>query len=155
MSIGWDPLQPPIITKENESIEKMQLKKIVHIGKGYMPLVMTKDWQLAQLNYTEVQKLDKVHLLDQHTFTDETFTLITGRSLLITYDEKNGEYALQPLEPGCTFNIPQMMWHNIVMEKGSSVLITESRDAHLKGLNQIEMPSILKMAIADYVRENW
>lgn len=133
----------------------MGLKALDYSGVGYKPLVMTRDWQLAQLNYAPEQEADVLKTLDQHIFTDETFTLLEGRALLITYDEHEKSYELTPLERGSTYNVPVMMWHNIAMEKGCSVIIAEGRDAHLKGCNHMEMPDEVRRAMMSYVEKHW
>lgn len=133
----------------------MELKELSYDGAGYMPLVLTTYWQLAQLNYAPEQNAEVLNTLDQHDFTDETFTLIQGRALLITYDRETEECTLTPLRKGSTYNVPAMMWHNIAMEKSSVVMITEGRDAHLKGCTTIPMPESVREAMVAYVKENW
>ena len=133
----------------------MGLKELYYSGPGYMPLVMTKDWQLAQLNYAPEQSADRVKTLDQHDFTDETFTLLKGRALLVTFDEKTSDYELTPLKCGRTYNVPIMVWHNIIMEDESSIIIAEGRDAHLKGCNHIQMPDEVREAMICYIEKHW
>lgn len=113
------------------------MQELYYTGVGYQPLVLTEHWQLAQLNYTAAQAPEALTQFDQHSFTDETFTLLDGRALLITYDQGRDEMELISLKRHITYNVPCMMWHNIAMEPGSVVLITEGRDAHLKGCNHI------------------
>jgi len=120
-----------------------------------MPLVLTKDWQVAQLNYIPSQAPENLRMLDQHTFTDETFILMQGRAVLITYNEKTKEGSLTSLKWGHTYNVPVMMWHNIAMEENSIVMIMESRDAHIKGLRQIGLPNKLKEEIIAYTGKLW
>lgn len=131
------------------------LEELFHNGRGYMPLVLTKDWQVAQLNYIPSQAPENLRMLDQHTFTDETFILMQGRAVLITYNEKTKEGSLTSLKWGHTYNVPVMMWHNIAMEENSIVMIMESRDAHIKGLRQIGLPNKLKEEIIAYTGKLW
>ena len=131
------------------------LEELSHNGRGYMPLVLTKDWQVAQLNYLPSQAPENLRMLDQHTFTDETFILMQGRAVLITYNEKTKEGSLTSLKWGHTYNVPVMMWHNIAMEENSIVMIMESRDAHIKGLRQIGLPNKLKEEIIAYTGKLW
>lgn len=133
----------------------MGLEELFYEGSGYQPLVMTEDWQVAQLNYAKEQEAEALRLLDRHDFTDETFTLMEGRALLITYDADKKKAELTPLRKGCTYNVPIRVWHNIAMEKGSQVMITESRDAHIKGFAQIPMPENVREEILAYVDKNW
>lgn len=128
---------------------------LFNYNKGYCPLVLTEQWQFAQLNYIEAQDPDALTQFDQHDFTDETFTLVEGRSLLLTYDETSGVCDITPLEKNVTYNVPQMMWHNIAMEPGSIVMIAEGRDAHLKGCNHIPIPEKVRNEIIRAAEELW
>lgn len=134
--------------------KREKMDGLYYKGKGYMPLVMTENWQLAQLNYTEEQEASAITDYDRHTFTDETFTLLDGRAMLITYEE-GGLPDLTFLEKNITYNVPQMMWHNIAMEKGSVVLITEGRDAHLKGCDHIPIPQDHRERIKSATQKKW
>lgn len=133
----------------------MGLEELFNEGYGYKPLVLTADWQVAQLNYSQDQEPEALKFLDQHDFTDETFTLIEGRALLITYDADEGNAELTPLRLGYTYNVPTMVWHNIAMEEGSRIMITEGRDAHLKGFSQIVMPESVRRELLAFVKKNW
>lgn len=131
------------------------IEEYIYEGEGYCPLVLTDSWQVAQLNYCREQRPEALSMLDQHTFTDETFTLLQGRALLITYNRDTDTGHMTEMRPGYTYNVPMDMWHNIAMEEGSSVLITESRDAHLKGCRHIEIPEKLKAGIVRVAKESW
>ena len=74
---------------------------------------------------------------------------------MIIYDSAAHESGLIPLREGITYNVPAMMWHNIAMERGSCVLITEGRDAHLKGFSQIPIPENLKEEILAFRDCSW
>lgn len=87
--------------------------------------------------------------------TDETFTLLKGRAVLITYDKESDTGELTSMKSGYTYNVPRMMWHNIAMEEGSSVIITENRDAHIKGLEQISLPEELRHTIMEFTCQMW
>ena len=140
-----------LMTKEMS----INLEALFNDEEGYLPLVLTKDWQMAQLNYTPNQLPQNLEKLDQHTFTDETFTMIKGRAMLITYDETSQKASLTSMEWGRTYNVPTMMWHNIAMAEDSIVLITEGRDAHLKGFNQIPLPEVIKEEVVRHTKELW
>lgn len=131
------------------------MEGLYHSGEGYMPLVLTEYWQFAQLNYADAQRPEALSLFDQHDFTDETFTLVEGRSLLLTYDEQTGVCDITPLEKNVTYNVPMMMWHNIAMEPGAIVMIAEGRDAHLKGCNHIPIPEAIRKEIVETAEKLW
>ena len=133
----------------------MILEDYYYEGSGYRPLILTDNWQVAQLNYMPELAPEALDKLDQHTFTDETFTLLEGDAVLITYCGTSGKWGLTKMKASHTYNVPMLLWHNIAMKKGSSVIITESRDAHLKGFEQQPMPEWMKQEIIQYTNKTW
>lgn len=133
----------------------MALQALYHDGEGYKPLVLTKEWQLAQLNTCESQYPENIKMLDQHDFTDETFTLVKGRAVLLTYDEETKKGYLTVMQQGVTYNVPQMVWHNIAMDQDTTVMITEGRDAHLKGFAQIPIPNEFYHSLQRKIETLW
>lgn len=97
---------------------------------GYHPFLITESWQVAQLNYIDAQGAAAITKLDLHYHTDETFTLLKGRAFLIAAQDGKEEMEMVWLRPGYTYNIPAGVWHNIAMQEGSSVLITENALTH-------------------------
>ncbi|SFD12918.1 hypothetical protein [Algibacter pectinivorans] len=102
-------------------------------GDGYHPFLIREGWQVAQLNYQEEQHIDNIKKLDVHLETDEVFVLTKGNSVLIAAKIEDGEpvFELQLMEQHKVYNIPQDMWHNIAMEKGSEVIIIEKSNTHI------------------------
>ena len=131
------------------------IQRYEHTQPGYKPLVLTRDWQAAQLNFSREQMPACLSLLDRHDFTDETFLLIRGRCILIAYEEDTRQSEILPMQWGITYNIPQMMWHNIAMDEGSVVLITEGRDAHIKGQDHLTMPGDVKEKVLACANSEW
>ena len=109
-------------------IESFQIK-----DKGYHPFLIRDGWQLAQLNYTEAQHIDQITQLDVHRKTDEAFIPIGGRAILIaaSIDEGEIEFEIELMKIHKIYNIPRNVWHNIVMETGSEVLIAEKANTHI------------------------
>jgi len=101
--------------------------------EGYHPFLIREGWQVAQLNYIEDQHISNIDKIEVHRETDEVFVLLNGKSILITVDLINGEptFNADVMKPYKTYNIPQNVWHNIAMEKGSEVLIIEKSNTHL------------------------
>lgn len=111
-----------------ETIEKHR-----YSGEGYKPLLIREGWQVAQLNFTEEQKIDALKKLDVHHHTDEVFMLMKGTAVLIGGVIRDGKVSFQAerMEPNITYNIPQGTWHNIAMKESSEVLIIEKSNTHV------------------------
>lgn len=126
----------------------MELAEIFNSEKGYKPIVMTDDWQLAQLNYIETQEPCNINFLERHEFTDETFTLFKGKAVLITLDKNT--LCFTKLKAGSTYNVETNLAHNIAMNEEAVIMITESRNAHLKGLVKEVINAEFSEKIKDY-----
>ncbi|WP_034044684.1 ureidoglycolate lyase [Wocania ichthyoenteri] len=111
------------------------------IEEGYHPFLIREDWQVAQLNYIEDQHIKNINKIEVHRNTDEVFVLLKGKSFLITVDLINGEptFKADVMKPHVTYNIPQNVWHNIVMDKGSEVLIIEKTNTHLNDVEYLHL----------------
>lgn len=112
--------------------------------EGYHPFLIREGWQVAQLNYIEDQHIKNIDKIEVHRNTDEVFVLLKGKSILITVDLLNGEpiFKVDVMKPHITYNIPQNVWHNIAMEKGSEVLIIEKSDTHLNDVEYLHLTEI-------------
>lgn len=109
------------------------LEEYKYNDSGFKPLVMEQNWQVAILNYSNEQKLGNVNKIDIHFETDEVFVLLNGQAVLIVAELIENEYKfkLKLIQAGEIYNVPKGVWHNIVMEQDSQVLIVENRDTHL------------------------
>lgn len=116
--------------------------------KGYQPFLIREDWQVAQLNYVEDQHIKNIDKIEVHRKTDEAFVLLKGNPILITADLINGKpiFKADVMKSHITYNIPKNVWHNIVMEKGSKVLIIEKSNTHL---NDVEYLHLTENQIGD------
>ncbi len=110
-------------------------------GDGYHPFLIRDGWQVAQLNYQEEQHINNIKKLDVHLQTDEVFVLTKGVSVLIAAKIEEGEpvFELELMEQHKVYNIPQDMWHNIAMEKGSEVIIIEKSNTHISDFEFFEL----------------
>lgn len=110
-------------------------------GDGYHPFLIRDGWQVAQLNYQEEQHINNIKKLDVHLQTDEVFVLTKGNSVLIAAKIEEGEpvFELELMEQHKVYNIPQDMWHNIAMKKGSEVIIIEKSNTHISDFKFFEL----------------
>ncbi|WP_031442315.1 hypothetical protein [Arenibacter algicola] len=122
--------------------------------KGYHPFIIEDGWQLAKLNYTEDQHIDKINQLDVHLETDEVFVAIAGKSVLIAAIIINNEphFELEPMKINQIYNIPKGVWHNIAMEKGSEVLIAEKSNTHVADFEHFALSNSKKKELETLVK---
>ncbi len=111
----------------------MKLPSFTHGGEGYNPVLMAQGWQVAFLNHAESQTFDAIRRLDRHMLTDEAFSLVEGDAWLFVAEEAAGslDVAVEKMESSVLYNVPALMWHNIVLEAGAKVLIIERDGTHL------------------------
>lgn len=102
-------------------------------GEGYNPVLISREWQVAFLNYHKNEALESIDKLDIHYQTDEVFILLEGHCTLIAADIKDGKisYDLQDMKPGIFYNIPCNTWHKIAMKEGCKVCIVEKANTHV------------------------
>ena len=109
------------------------IEKYEHVGEGYNPFLVGPKWQIAQLNYSVEESLERKNRLDVHNLTDEAFLLIEGEAVLVAaliiHDEIS--YDIKRMKPGEVYNIPKKVWHNIVLTQGAKVMIMEDANTHL------------------------
>ena len=112
--------------------------------EGYHPFLIREGWQVAQLNYTENQRITSINKIEVHRSTDEVFVLLKGKSILITANFINGEpiFKADVMKLHITYNIPQNVWHNIAMEEGDEVLIIEKSNTHLNDVEYFHLTEI-------------
>jgi mannose-6-phosphate isomerase-like protein (cupin superfamily) len=106
---------------------------------GYHPFLIRDGWQVAQLNFTEQQHIDKIVQLDVHLKTDEVFILLKGNAVLIAASIVSGEpeFEIELMKSYKTYNIPQNVWHNIAMEEGSEIIIIEKSNTHISDFEHL------------------
>lgn len=104
-----------------------------HTEEGYQPLLITDRWQVALLNYSDFETVDRIDRLDIHHQTDEVFVLQKGHAVLIAAEIRGEEitYETVDMQPGKVYNIRREVWHRIHMQPGSQVLIVEDKDTHV------------------------
>ncbi len=93
-------------------------------GEGYNKTMSFQSWRVAFLNYAEKFKKENFQYLEKHLCTDEVFVLLNGSASLIIGKEFNKiELKINKL-----YNVKKNVWHNIVLEEDSKLLIIENED---------------------------
>ena len=100
------------------------LEILSYDGTGYDPTMKFGHWIVAIANYEERFDREKYTKIERHMKTDEVFVLLDGSaSLAIGMNREVVE-----LEPCKIYNVKAGVWHNILIDKGSKVLIVENSD---------------------------
>lgn len=125
--------------------------------KGYHPFVIKEGWQLAKLNYTEEQHIDKIMQMDVHLETDELFIPIAGKAVLIaaTINDNVPHFEVEQMKLNHIYNIPKGVWHNIAMEEGSEVFIAEKADTHISDFEHFALSNSKKEELCNLVNQQF
>ena len=112
---------------------KQLIEEYTHTGIGYNPFLIRNNWQVAQLNYIAGQGFEDIEKIDVHLKTDEVFILLKGQAVLIAAEKNEDRILFQMvnMKEGITYNIPQLVWHNIAMSEDAQVIIIEDAHTHL------------------------
>lgn len=78
---------------------------------GYKPLVFSRDWQAAILNWEPIFDLEKIGEVERHNQTDEDFVLTKGRAVLFTIDEQGMQ--IEEMRICVIYNVLKGVWHNL------------------------------------------
>ncbi|WP_290712428.1 hypothetical protein [Flavihumibacter sp. CACIAM 22H1] len=120
------------MTREIKQMDKL-IETYYTAEQGYHPFLITKDWQVAQLNFMPEQSFSNIVKLDLHAQTDEVFVLTKGLAVLIAgvlAGERISFHCIK-MQVGVTYNIPANTWHNIAMDTAAQVIIAEKSNTHL------------------------
>ena len=112
---------------------KRLIEEYTHTGIGYNPFLIRNNWQVAQLNYIQVQGINDIQKIDVHFETDEVFILIDGKAMLIAAEKEGDQVSFEIIlmEQGVVYNIPKNVWHNIAMFEDARIIIVEKDNTHL------------------------
>ena len=123
-----------------------QIETYFHKGDGYNPFLITKQWQVAQLNFMPEIGFDAIDRVECHTKTDEVFILLKGSAILISasIEKKIIEFDLLRMNPGITYNVPAGIWHSIAMNREARVIIVENNNTHLNDVEYTQLTPVQK-----------
>ena len=93
-------------------------------GEGYNPTMNFESWRVAIANFGDHFDRDRYNYLEAHLLTDEVFVLLSGSARLII----GKDFSEMPLEIGKIYNVKKGVYHAMLMEKDSKVLIVENHN---------------------------
>ena len=139
-----------IKSNKNNLIETYEV-----IEKGFHPLLIRDNWQVAKLNYLEDQNIRNIKKLDIHFNTDEVFVLLKGKAVIIgaVFENEIPVFEMELMEQNMIYNIPKNSWHNIAMEEGSEVLLVEKSNTHLSDFDHFNLDPKHITILRDKVEE--
>jgi ureidoglycolate hydrolase len=102
-----------------------------YFGEGFRPVMAFEGWRVAMKRYADSVRPENVRRVDRHNETNEVFILTEGKADLIAMDDDgNGPSGLHvtPMRLNVAYNVRQGVWHHVVMEPGSHILVFERED---------------------------
>lgn len=114
------------------------LKIVGFDGEGYYSPYSFENWKIAFLNYAEKFTRSGICYLERHMETAEVFVLLHGKATLLIGEEAT-EVTLKKDE---AYIVEQSVWHNIILEEDTKILIVENSDTGRE--NSEYMPVLLK-----------
>jgi len=109
--------------------------------KGLSHFIIRDSWQIAKLNYSDEQKVDRINQLKMHKRTDRGCAILKGKAIIISKDSINGNtvFQLKLMKVGRSYNILKNTWYNIVMQDEGEILIVDKSNTHLNDVAYLEL----------------
>jgi mannose-6-phosphate isomerase-like protein (cupin superfamily) len=132
---------------ENHMTRKLEMYE--HRENGYKPLVHTKDWMVALMNWDARMAVENAVMIERHVLTDEVFILLKGKAAFYLV-EGIGPLRVVEMQPGKLYNVPQGVWHNTLATKDVQFAIIENMgtnktDTEERPLSRAERTMLLEM----------
>ena len=103
------------------------LEVFTHEAAGYQPLVYSRDWMVALLNYEDIMALENAVDIERHVQTDEVFILLHGQAAFYLV-AGGGPLQVVDLQPGLVYKVTPGTWHNLLATREAAFAIVEKRD---------------------------
>lgn len=108
----------------------MQKKQLIETfpsqSPGSQTILSKESWQVGQLHYDLTYDIHHFEGLVQHPDSDRALSLLEGKAVLVTFAQQQGvDFDFLPLKRGTSYNIPKNRPYQILMIKGTNVLVVE------------------------------
>lgn len=115
-----------------------------HEKEGFLPLVRFGAWRVAILNHQPAQARGQVPFLERHHETDEVFVLLSGPATLLLAGFSDTPAPLEelPLAQGSIYNVPRGLWHAVITEQESKLLIVENDETSEVNSSYFDLPTV-------------
>ena len=94
------------------------IEKYTFDGEDFLSVLQFEGWKIGLLRYSE--RFATFNRLERHNLTDEAFILLEGSATLYTDNES------EKMQIGTVYNIPKGIWHHIVVDKTTTVMVVEN-----------------------------
>ncbi len=103
-------------------------------GEDFKAVVESGEWKIGILRYSE--RFSNFKVLERHHLTEEAFVLLKGRAVLYVRDEENQIYTYE-MEECKVYNVHKDIWHHIVVDKDTTVLVIENRNTNKENTEKV------------------
>ena len=94
------------------------IEKYTFDGEDFLSVLQFESWKIGLLRFSE--RFSTFSRLERHNLTDEAFILLEGSATLYTDNES------VKMEIGTVYNIPKGVWHHIVVDESTTVMVVEN-----------------------------
>jgi len=114
---------------------------LLEVGESFeqrfKPVLSFEGWRVAMLRHSDATERNKFHQVERHNQTNEVFILTAGNADLIICETGDfpGEPYVFPMIPNIAYNIPQLVWHHVVMSADAHIIIFEKADTTRQNSN--------------------
>jgi ureidoglycolate hydrolase len=112
-------------------------------GPGYKPLLDFHGWRVAALRYADMVDPKQLHRVERHNHSNEVFILTAGEADLILMDggAEPTEAHVFPMRMNVAYNLPESVWHHVVMSPEAHIILVERSDVSMANSNYAELPA--------------
>lgn len=112
-----------------------------YTGEGLAKLYINDAWTVGIKNYKQASDMSYMDRLERHILTDELFAPFSGKSILITAEKSENELNIKItlMEIGKIYSVQKGMWHNVVMERDSSMVLIENSETCMENTEVLEL----------------
>jgi len=117
--------------------------------EGLKRVYVNELWYAGIKNFKENTSINNINYLEKHKESDELFILIEGKSMLVTAEEKDGNFQFEAfmLEKGKIYNIPCGVWHTNVLWPDCKLVLSAKSNTSLENsiVNTLEGSELEKL----------
>lgn len=113
--------------------EMKEIQTYQYDGEGLQVSYSNENWIVGVKNYKPASDIRFMDALERHLLTDELFVPVTAGSQLVSLkggtevaaETPTEGIAVEHMEVGHFYCVPQGVWHNVVMQKGGKCILIE------------------------------
>ena len=124
-----------------ENVPAYLLEMSEWFGPGYKPVLDFHGWRVAVLRYADMVDPKQFHRVERHNHSNEVFILTDGEADLILMDgaAEPTEAHVFPMRTNVAYNLPETVWHHVVMSPDAHIILVERSDVSMANSNYAEL----------------